>query len=60
MLIDLGGSLMVARAYRHCLVTEIPDITTSGGGERIQLLMDSSSGSFVESKRSTTSFIWFN
>lgn len=25
MLIDLGGSLMAARAYRHCLVTEIPN-----------------------------------
>ena len=31
MLNDLGVSLMAASAYRHCLATETPDITTSEG-----------------------------
>lgn len=36
MLNDLGVSLMAASAYRHCLATETPDITTSEGGGQIR------------------------
>lgn len=39
MLTDLGGSLMVASAHRHCLAIETIDIVISEEEEQVQLVM---------------------
>lgn len=58
MLNDLGGSLMVASAYRHCLATETTDITTSEG-RRADTVIDEDARLVRQSKYSVIVLRYF-
>lgn len=52
MLNDLGGNVMVASAYRHCLATETADITTSEGW-RADTVIDEDAGGWCDTQNTS-------